>query len=118
MAVNLTGRNLVSMRDLTCAETLAIIELAQKLKRDRAGAERKPPLKNKTLAMIFQKPSLRTRVSFEAGVNTAIPRTPARACAMADLNVSSDEAESTSASSRPSRTRSSGEVSRERRELA
>ncbi len=68
MAVELTGRNLLSMRDLSGEEIQAVIDLAIRLKADRAAVERQAPLKNKTLAMIFQKPSLRTRVSFEAGM--------------------------------------------------
>ncbi|MFQ5805760.1 MAG: ornithine carbamoyltransferase, partial [Phycisphaerae bacterium] len=68
MAVDLSGRNFISMRDVSRAEILAVVELAEKLKADRIAIERDAPLKNKTLAMIFQKPSLRTRVSFEAGM--------------------------------------------------
>ncbi len=68
MALNLSRRNFLSLRDVSGGEILAVIELAEKLKANRAAAEREAPLKNKTLAMIFQKPSLRTRVSFEAGV--------------------------------------------------
>jgi len=69
MAVKLAGRNLLSMRDLSGAEIEALVELAGRLKSDRAAVERDAPLKNKTLAMIFQKPSLRTRVSFESGMS-------------------------------------------------
>jgi ornithine carbamoyltransferase len=68
MAPSLKGRNLLSMRDLSGEEILAIITLARQFKRDRAATERRAPLKDRTLAMIFQKPSLRTRVSFEAGM--------------------------------------------------
>ena len=68
MAVDLSGRNLISMRDLSGDEILAIVALAEKLKANREATEGEAPLKNKTLAMIFQKPSLRTRVSFEAGM--------------------------------------------------
>ena len=68
MAVELSGRNLISMRDLSGEEILAIVALAEKLKANRAATEAEAPLRNKTLAMIFQKPSLRTRVSFEAGM--------------------------------------------------
>jgi ornithine carbamoyltransferase len=68
MAVELSGRNLVSMRDLSGEEILAIVALAEKLKANREATEAEAPLRNKTLAMIFQKPSLRTRVSFEAGM--------------------------------------------------
>ncbi|MDX1533236.1 MAG: ornithine carbamoyltransferase [Nitrosopumilaceae archaeon] len=49
-------------------ETRKIIDLAIKLKKDLKKSSSKQPLKNKTLAMIFQKPSTRTRVSFETGM--------------------------------------------------
>lgn len=68
MAVNLRGRSLVSIKDFSCAEILAVLDLADRLKRDRAKLHREAPLAGKTLAMIFQKPSLRTRVSFETGM--------------------------------------------------
>jgi ornithine carbamoyltransferase len=68
MAVNLRGRNLLSMKDLTGEEILALLERAAQLKRDRTATFRAAPLAGKTLGMIFQKPSLRTRVSFEAGM--------------------------------------------------
>lgn len=68
MPVQLKGRNLLSMRDLTGDEIHAVVALAERFKADRAAIERQAPLKNKTLVMIFQKPSLRTRVSFEAGM--------------------------------------------------
>jgi ornithine carbamoyltransferase len=68
MAVELRGRNLVSMKDFTGAEIHAVLDQAAALKGDRAKAFREAPLAGKTLAMIFQKPSLRTRVSFEAGM--------------------------------------------------
>lgn len=69
MAVNLAGRNLISMRDLTGAEIRAVVALAEKQKANRAALENEAPLRNKTLGMIFQKPSLRTRVSFETGMS-------------------------------------------------
>ena len=68
MAAAMTGRSLLSMRDMSEAEIVELVELAKQLKGDRLGTEAKAPLKNKTLGMIFQKPSLRTRVSFEAGM--------------------------------------------------
>jgi ornithine carbamoyltransferase len=68
MAVNLRGRNLVSLMDFTGEEIQAVIDKAVQLKTDRAKVLREAPLAGKTLGMIFQKPSLRTRVSFEAGM--------------------------------------------------
>lgn len=68
MAVNLHGRHLLSMRDLSRDEITALLELAIRQKSDRAALHRQAPLAGKTLAMIFQKPSLRTRVSFETGM--------------------------------------------------
>ncbi|HOO15527.1 MAG TPA: ornithine carbamoyltransferase [Phycisphaerae bacterium] len=68
MAINLRGRSLLSMKDLTGEEINAILARAAELKADRAATFRAAPLAGKTLAMIFQKPSLRTRVSFETGM--------------------------------------------------
>jgi ornithine carbamoyltransferase len=68
MAVNLYGRHLLSMKDLSGAEIYAILDKAAELKADRARLHVTAPLAGKTLAMIFQKPSLRTRVSFETGM--------------------------------------------------
>ncbi len=58
------------MLDLSTEEILAVLDTARQLKAKRGTTEScsKLPLKNKTLAMIFQKPSLRTRVSFETGM--------------------------------------------------
>jgi ornithine carbamoyltransferase len=64
----LSGCNLISMLDLTGAEIHAIVALAEKQKANRAAVEREAPMRNLTLGMIFQKPSLRTRVSFETGM--------------------------------------------------
>ena len=68
MAVDLRGRSLLSMKDLTGEEILAVLDKADELKANRAKAQAAAPLAGKTLAMIFQKPSLRTRVSFETGM--------------------------------------------------
>ena len=68
MAVDLSGRNVLSMKDLTGEEILAVLDKAAALKADRSATFKAAPLSGKTLGMIFQKPSLRTRVSFEAGM--------------------------------------------------
>ena len=56
------------MGDLTRAEIEGIFSLAWKLKRELKQGISRRRLAGKTLAMIFEKPSLRTRVSFETGM--------------------------------------------------
>lgn len=62
-------RDLLSMQDLTPADITAILKLASKLKKEQKAGRARPLLRGKTLGMIFQKPSTRTRVSFEVGMN-------------------------------------------------
>jgi len=59
-------RHFISINDLTAVEIKKIFEFAIKLKKNPLKYSK--ALKDKTLAMIFEKPSLRTRVSFEAGM--------------------------------------------------
>lgn len=62
--------NLISIFDLSHAEIEALIEKAIELKRERKGGVRaRNDLEGKTLAMIFEKPSTRTRVSFEVAMH-------------------------------------------------
>jgi len=68
MAINMKGRNLVSIDDLSREEVAQILETAEIIKLRHYSKESQPVLKGKILAMIFQKPSLRTRVSFETGM--------------------------------------------------
>ena len=53
---------------MTPKEFLGLIDSSIKLKKELEKNTNKPILKNKTLTMIFQKPSTRTRVSFEIGM--------------------------------------------------
>jgi ornithine carbamoyltransferase len=69
MAVSLKGRHLVCLHDFTSEEILQILDRADDLKRRYREGKAEQLLNGKTLAMIFQKPSLRTRVSFEAGMH-------------------------------------------------
>jgi ornithine carbamoyltransferase len=62
------AKNVLTLEELDKKEVMQIIDLAIKLKKDLKKGITKPLLKNKTLAMIFQKPSTRTRVSFEVGM--------------------------------------------------
>jgi len=60
--------NLVSLADLSTEEIWEILDTAQHLKRELRAGVRHRVLDGRTLAMVFQKPSLRTRVSFETGM--------------------------------------------------
>ncbi|MCI0346491.1 MAG: ornithine carbamoyltransferase [Chloroflexi bacterium] len=67
---SLVGRDLVGAADLSPAEVRRILATAAELKVEfvaRRGHARLPLLR-RTLAMLFEKPSLRTRVTFEAGM--------------------------------------------------
>jgi ornithine carbamoyltransferase len=59
------GRDLLSIADLSPDDVQSILQTALSLKRDGGGATL---LAGKTLAMIFEKPSLRTRVSFDVAM--------------------------------------------------
>jgi ornithine carbamoyltransferase len=62
-------RDFLSLNDLTRVELEQVLELAARLKRDLKAGTRQPLLAGKSLAMIFEKPSLRTRVTFEVGMS-------------------------------------------------
>jgi ornithine carbamoyltransferase len=68
MAVSMKGRSFVSVADFTRDEIWAVWELAAQLKTKQKVGEPHRILEGKQLAMIFQKPSLRTQVSFETGM--------------------------------------------------
>jgi len=66
--MKLKTKDLLTLNELDKKEIGVIIDDAIKLKREFKAGICKPLLKNKTLAMIFQKPSTRTRVSFETAM--------------------------------------------------
>lgn len=68
MAIHLKGRSLDSLFYLTKEEIEQILTTSELLKSQHLRGEEHPLLKGKTLAMIFEKPSTRTRVSFEVGM--------------------------------------------------
>ena len=61
-------KNLLKMLDLSTEEIIEILNLADQLKYELKHGIPHPHLKGKTLGMIFQKASTRTRVSFETGM--------------------------------------------------
>ena len=61
-------RDFLGILDLTEAEIRGLLARAAEMKARRRGGLAEKPLAGRTLAMIFQKPSLRTRVSFEVGM--------------------------------------------------
>ncbi|QLH02426.1 ornithine carbamoyltransferase [Nitrosopumilus cobalaminigenes] len=66
--MKLKTKNLLTLGELSSKEFLGLIDESIKLKKELKKGGNKPVLKNKTLTMIFQKPSTRTRVSFEVGM--------------------------------------------------
>lgn len=66
--MNLKGRDFLSLLDFDRESLSYLLDLAAKLKQENRIKQTHHILKNKTLAMIFAKPSLRTRVSFEVGI--------------------------------------------------
>ena len=66
--MKLKTKDLLTLAELTPKEFVGLIDDSIKLKKELKKGGNKPILKNKTLTMIFQKPSTRTRVSFEVGM--------------------------------------------------
>ena len=62
-------RHFLSITDISKDELLSILNLSAQLKKEiYDGKRNEEVLKNKSMLMIFEKPSLRTRVSFEIGM--------------------------------------------------
>jgi len=61
-------KHLTKMLDLAKPDIVKILDLADSMKSDHKQGKANKPLEGKTLAMIFQKASTRTRVSFETGI--------------------------------------------------
>jgi len=66
--MKLETKDLLTGDEISSKEFLKLIDFSIKLKKQNKTGKEKPLLKNKTLAMIFEKPSTRTRVSFEVGI--------------------------------------------------
>lgn len=61
-------KDFLAVADYSPAELQGLLDLAVRLKQERQNGGNAPLLKGKVLGMIFQKPSLRTRVSFDMGM--------------------------------------------------
>src|ERR671924_527424 len=68
VADSLKGRSFTRIADWSREELLEVLDLAEELKRLQQAREEHHLLSGRTLGMIFQKPSTRTRVSFEVGI--------------------------------------------------
>src|SRR5918992_4488730 len=68
LKISSSKKDILSMADLSTNEIGLILMLAGKLKHEQRRGKSRPFLRGKTLGMIFQKPSTRTRVSFEVGM--------------------------------------------------
>jgi len=68
VADGLKGRSFTKVADWSREELLGVLDLADELKRLQLAREEHRLLPGRTLGMIFQKPSTRTRVSFEVGI--------------------------------------------------
>ncbi len=68
MALDMKGKDLISIHELSREEIEQILDTSRILKMKNKLGEIYHPLKGKTLGMIFQKSSTRTRVSFEVGI--------------------------------------------------
>ncbi|MFQ6615688.1 MAG: ornithine carbamoyltransferase [Fidelibacterota bacterium] len=62
-------QDFLHITDFDAGTIYSVLDLAARLKADTRAGKEHPLLKGKTLAMIFQKPSARTRISFETGMS-------------------------------------------------
>jgi len=60
--------NFISIADLSADEIHETLDFAAEIKAKLKAGEDYKPLRGKTMAMIFAKPSARTRISFETGI--------------------------------------------------
>lgn len=66
--VSLKGKDFLTLMDISTEDIHYLLTLAAQLKEKKLAGQSYTPLVGKTLAMIFEKPSTRTRVSFEVGM--------------------------------------------------
>lgn len=61
-------RHVLTLLDLSRSEVVEILQTAERLKRQLSHGDRPPLLAGRVIGLLFEKPSLRTRVSFEAAM--------------------------------------------------
>lgn len=64
MSINLKGRHLLTLKDFTKEEIIYLLDLAEDLKKKKKSGIFERNMQNKNIALIFEKPSTRTRCSF------------------------------------------------------
>ncbi|MDO8123327.1 MAG: ornithine carbamoyltransferase, partial [Candidatus Hermodarchaeota archaeon] len=69
MTMELKGRHLLSLKDYTREEIQLLLDTAADLKRQRYRNELGTSLLGKSVGLVFERPSTRTRVSFEVAIN-------------------------------------------------
>ena len=65
--MNLKGRSFLKLLDFTPEEIMYLVDLAEELKEKRKKGIKGDSLKGKNIALIFEKPSTRTRCAFTIG---------------------------------------------------
>ncbi|UMZ74566.1 Ornithine carbamoyltransferase [Natranaerofaba carboxydovora] len=66
---SLKGRDFLTLKDFGKEELESILDLSSKIKKEQKQGTKTPYLAGKTLGMLFEKPSTRTRVSFEVAIH-------------------------------------------------
>ena len=69
MAVNLKGRNFITLKDFSPEEITCLLDLAEKKKQDKKKGILARSMQGRNIALLFEKPSTRTRCAFVVGCN-------------------------------------------------
>ncbi len=65
MAVNMKGRSLLTLKDWSPREVRHVLDLALRVKKERRAGKVTQRFRGKTIALLFEKRSTRTRCAFE-----------------------------------------------------
>ena len=65
MAIDLKGRSLLTLKDFSTAEIRAVLDIARRVKQERRAGKIRRRFQGRTLALLFEKRSTRTRCAFE-----------------------------------------------------